>query len=87
MRTIVKPIEMVNWMDKEGVTHPVRFRITGEDESVTVVKIARIHQCDREMISGGLTYTFRCEVILNGQIRLCEIRFYPEKSRWVLFKM
>ena len=87
MRTIVVPIEMVNWMDKEGVTHPIRFRLTDEDEATKVVKIAGIHSCDREMISGGLTYTFRCDVVLNGQMRLCEIRFYPEKSKWVLFKI
>ena len=87
MKTLAKPIDMVNWMDRDGLVTPVRFRLPGEDGSYTVVKILRIHHRKKEMIAGNLTWTFQCEVSLNRQVMLAEIRYDLEKCRWNLFKI
>lgn len=87
MRTLAKPIQMVNWIDEKGGIHPLRFRIKGEDDTLIVVRITQTHTCQKEMISGNITYTFRCSVLINDQDKLCEIRFYPEKPQWILFKI
>lgn len=87
MKTLAKPIEMVNWMDEEGVITPVRFRIRNEEGANTVARILRIHHRRKEMIAGSLTWSFQCEVSLNNQLLLAEIRFDIENCRWNLFKI
>ena len=87
MRTIAKPIQMVNWMDEEGLITPVRFRIMNEDGAATVVPIMRIHRTDKQRIAGNINYTFHCEININERIMLCEIRYNLENCRWILFKL
>ena len=37
MKVVAKPIEVVSWTDTKGNINPVRFKITKEDESNSVV--------------------------------------------------
>ncbi len=38
MKVLAMPIEMVCWLEKTGMPHPVRFRISREDESEKRIK-------------------------------------------------
>ena len=87
MRTIAKPIEMINVMGEEGEIRPIRFKIKDESAESRVVQVENILQTDKAKIAGGLTYTFRCEITINQIRRLCEIRYYPERCQWQLFKV
>ena len=87
MRTIAKPIQMVNWTDENGTITPVRFKIKNEEGAATVVKILGIHKRDKERIAGNITYTFHCEILINQQTLLCEIRYDLASCKWILFKL
>lgn len=39
MKIVAKLIEVVAWTDTSGNINPVRFKITNEDESNSVIKI------------------------------------------------
>ena len=48
MKVLAKPIDVVAWFTKEGTPRPVRFRVTNEEESETVIKVDKILHVDRE---------------------------------------
>ncbi len=74
-------------MDENGTITPVRFKIKNEEGAATVVKIQRIHKKDKDRIAGCITYTFHCEILINQQTLLCEIRYDVENCKWILFKL
>lgn len=87
MKTIAKPIQMVNWMDEDGSIYPVRFKILDEEGNGKVVKVSKMYKVDKTKIAGNKTYTFMCEITLNNTRRVCEIRYDLETCRWMLFKV
>jgi len=60
MKVVALPIKMVCWADKEGVTTPVRFKVTTEDNEEKVIKIHRIISRDMERLAGNRMHIYDC---------------------------
>lgn len=87
MKVVAKAIDVVAWFDKEGVPHPVRFRITNKDSMDHVVKIHKIMNRDMEKLAGNLMYKFDCLSVINGTERPLQIKYEIDSCRWILFKI
>ncbi|WP_435789647.1 hypothetical protein [Clostridium sp.] len=87
MKVIAKPIEVVVWTDIRGNIHPVRFKITNEDESNFVVKIDKVICVDKEKLAGNNMLVYKCQSVINGLDKLYEIKYELSSCRWILFKI
>lgn len=87
MQIVAKPIDMVVWFTKEGIPHPVRFRIINEDQGETVLKVGRVVTRDIEKTNGNTMYIFRCESCFGGTQRIFELKYELGTCKWILWKM
>lgn len=87
MKVLAVPIDMVCWFEKTGIPHPVRFKITAEDESETVIKVDRVITVDKERLAGNDMLVFKCQSVIKGVQRLFELKFELKTCKWMLFKM
>ncbi|MDP4143161.1 MAG: hypothetical protein Q8936_01585 [Bacillota bacterium] len=87
MKVIAKPVEMVAWFDEEGTPHPMRFRITTEDESKSVIKIHRVLFKNEEKLAGKKLLVFKCQAVIQGVERILELKYETNTCKWILFKI
>lgn len=87
MKILAKPVDMVCWFEKTGVPHPIRFKITSEDESEKVIKVDKVFAVDKERLVGNDMLVFKCQSIINNTQRIFELKYELRTCRWILFKM
>lgn len=87
MKVVARPIEMVSWTDTKGNINPVRFKITNEDETNSVVKIDRVICVDKEKLAGNNMLVYKCQSVISGVERLYELKYELGTCRWILFKI
>jgi hypothetical protein len=87
MKTLAMPIDMVCWFEKTGMPHPVRFKVTKEDESETVVKVDRVITVDKEKLAGNPMLIFKCQSVISGTQRQFELKYELSTCKWILWKM
>jgi hypothetical protein len=87
MKIIAKPIDMVCWFEKTGIPHPVRFKVTTDDESEMVIKVNRMLTIDKEKLAGNEMLVIKCESTINGAKRIYELKYELRTCKWMLFKM
>ncbi len=87
MKILAKPVDMVCWFEKTGVPHPIRFKITSEDESEKVIKVDKVFAVDRERLVGNDMLVFKCQSIINNTQKIFELKYELRTCRWILFKM
>jgi hypothetical protein len=87
MRVVAKPIEVVCWTDISGNINPVRFKITNEDESNSVIKIDKVICVDKGKLAGNHMLVFKCQSIINGVEKIYEIKYELRTCKFILFKI
>jgi hypothetical protein len=87
IKIVVKPIEVVVWTDVKGNIHPVRFKITNEDESNSVVKIDKVISVDKGKLAGNEMLVFKCQSVINEVEKLYEIKYDLKSCKWILYKI
>jgi len=87
MKVVAKPIEMVAWTDTKGNINPVRFKITKEDGTNSVVKIDKVVSVEKEKLAGNNMLVYKCQSTVNGADKLYEIKYELSTCRWILFKI
>jgi len=86
MKVISKPIEVVDWFDKIGTVHPVRFRVIQDEETTTVI-INKVIRQSKEKLAGNNMWVFTCQSLINGAEKLYELKYEIITCKWVLFKI
>lgn len=87
MKVIAKPIQMLAWFNEDGQPNPIRFRITNEDESFTVIKVDKVLFKDIEKLAGNNMLIFRCQSLINGMEKIFELKYELRTCKWMLFKI
>ena len=87
MKIVARSIEMVAWFSKDGIPHPVRFRISNEDETVSVIKVDKVIFREKEKIAGNNMLVFRCQSRIYGEEKIYEIKYDIITCKWILFKI
>jgi len=87
MKVIAKPIDVVCWTDTKGNINPVRFKITNEDESSSIVKIDKVICVEREKLAGNEMLVYKCQSVINSVERIYEIKYELRTCKFILFKI
>lgn len=87
MKVIAKPIDMVAWFTKEGIPHPIRFRIFNKDDTFKVIKIDKVLYVEKEKLAGNHMMVFKCRSTINAVEKVYEIKYEMSTMKWVLFKI
>lgn len=86
MKVLNKPIEVISWTKEDGTMTPLKYRVEGEDGELHSYKL-KLQA--REVIkhTGKDIYKFTCQVQMNNQIKICEIRYNKADMKWTLYKI
>ncbi|HHV63607.1 MAG TPA: hypothetical protein GXX46_00800 [Peptococcaceae bacterium] len=87
MKVYMQPIESIVWFTKEGIPHPIRFRIQAEDQTYRVIKVSRIITRQEEKVAGNRMLIFRCQSEINGLLRVFELKYEINTCKWYLYKI
>ncbi len=87
MKVLCQPIEMISWTQKDGTIHPVRFRLEDYNDHMHTYKIQKVHRVDEDKLAGNFMLKYTCQILLNGNERLCEIRYERDTMKWILYKI
>lgn len=87
MKVYMQPIESIVWFTREGVPHPLRYRILTEDKTYQTVKVARVIARTEEKAAGNRMLIFRCEGEINGLLKILELKYEINTCKWYLYKI
>ena len=87
MKVLALPIEMVSYTDKQGYIKPIRFRMQVEDEPMQVIKIDKVIVKETEKFAGNIMIVYKCQSLIDGFIKLFEIKYEIATCKWILFKI
>jgi len=87
MKVVALPIEMVSYTDNKGSIKPIRFRMQVDDEPMQVIKIDKVIIKEIEKIAGNIMIVYKCQSLIDGVIKLFEIKYEIATCRWILFKI
>lgn len=87
MKVLMKPIEMIAWFTNDKYPVPLRYRITSEDMSNTVIKVDKILFKEEEKLAGNRMIVYRCESIINNTQKIFELKYEIGTCKWYLYKM
>jgi hypothetical protein len=83
----MQPIESIAWFTRDGIPHPLRFRIQAEDKTYRVVKVSRIITRQEEKVAGNRMLIFRCQSEINGSLKIFELKYEINTCKWYLYKI
>jgi len=87
MKVVKKDIDLLCWFDKQGIPHPIRFRLTDEEDSNVVIKVQKVIKTDLEKIAGNKMLVYTCQSIINNQLKLFVLKYEIDTCKWMLFKI
>lgn len=87
MKICMQPIESIAWFTKEGIPHPLKYRILTEDKSYKTIKVSQILFRTEEKIAGNRMLLFRCQGEVNGVLKIFELKYELSTCRWYLYKI
>jgi hypothetical protein len=87
MKIVAKAIEVVSWTNTDGKINPIRFRISNDDKSISVIKVDKVITIDKEKFAGNNMLVFKCQGIIKGSERLYELKYELGTCKWILFKI
>ena len=87
MKVLALPIEMVSYTDKKGAIKPIRFRMQIDDEPMQVIKIDKVIVKDTEKLAGNIMIVYKCQSLIDNDIKLFEIKYEIATCKWILFKI
>jgi hypothetical protein len=86
MKVIMQPIEMVARFSEGGIPRPVKYKVTFEGIPM-VITIDKILLKTEEKLAGNRMIIFRCQSIINGLLKVFELKYELNTCKWFLYKM
>jgi len=87
MKIVAKPIQVVAWFEENGTPHPVKFKLSAEDEQFKVIKVDRVLFKEKEKLAGNSMIIFRCQSVIDEVERAYEIKYELGTCKWILYKI
>ena len=87
MKVLALPIEMVSYTDNKGDIKPIRFRMQIADDPMQVIKIDKVIVKDTEKFAGNIMIVYKCQSLINDDIKLFEIKYELATCKWILYKI
>lgn len=86
MKVLMKPVEMVARFSQDGTPRPVKYMVTFEDKPV-VIQVDKVLFKTEEKLAGNRMIIYRCQSVINGALKLFELKYELNTCRWFLFKI
>ena len=86
MKVLMQPVEMVARFSQEGSPHPVKYKVTFEGEPI-VITIDKVLLKTEEKLAGNRMLLFRCQSLVNGLLKVFELKYELNTCKWFLYKM
>lgn len=86
MKVVNKHIDVIALFKKDRTMIPLKFRIVGEDDAEYSYKV-NVQSTELMKHAGKEVYRYICQVTINEQVKICEIRFSKDDMIWTLFKI
>ena len=87
MKIYMQPIESIAWFTREGIPHPLKYRILTEDNTYKTIKVAKVLFRAEEKIAGNRMLLFRCQGEINGVLKIFELKYELSTCVWYLYKV
>ena len=78
---------MVSYTDNKGAIKPIRFRMQIGDEPMQVIKTDKVIVKETEKLAGNVMLVYKCQSLIDGAIKLFEIKYNLANCRWILFEI
>lgn len=86
MRVLMSPIDAIVTHSKQGVLRPEKYRIMEAGETV-VVRIDKILTRSEEKSMGCLELIFGCQGVINGKLKIFELKYRIPSCQWFLYRI
>lgn len=87
MKIVSKSIKMIALFEYEdNPPMPYKFKIMEDGQEITV----KVHKClyyEKKRIAGIECIVYRCQSVINGVMRLYELKYIIKDCRWKLYKL
>jgi hypothetical protein len=86
MKTIMRPIEALVWMEPDGDVRPLRFRLEDEAGEMVVVRVEVLTRTE-ERQAGNPMIVYACQGQVRGRVRRFELKYEIRACKWYLYKI
>lgn len=87
MKTLMRPVEVLVWMEPNGSLTPLRFRLENEEGELVVVRVDEILTRTEERQAGNPMILYACQGQIRGQVRRFELKYEVRACKWYLYKI
>lgn len=87
MKVLMKPIEMIAWFTKDGISNPIKFKMMDEENCNIAVKVDKILVREEEKLAGNRMLVYKCQSMMGGIERLYELKYEINSCKWFLYKI
>ncbi len=87
MKIVATPIETIVWFKEKDHPRPVKFRMTEEDGSFTMIIVDRILEVHPQKTAGIASLVYRCQSLIDETEKCYELKYLIHECRWVLYKI
>lgn len=88
MKVLMWPIALMRAdTDMNGKIYPRKFKVETKEKALVTYLISHIQYWDEERLAGNRMKLFRCEVSMDGVLRVIELKYELSTCRWFLYKM
>ena len=87
MKIVAKQIGVISWTNINGKINPVRFKLTKDDGSISVIKIDKVISIEREKLAGNNMLVYTCQSIIKEVDRIYELKYELNTCKWMLYKI
>jgi len=88
MKIVKIPIEMIACFSKNGIPHPLKFKMSqNADSPPLIIKVDMIIHRESEKLAGNKMYSFRCQSLIDDSLKVYELKYELSTCKWFLYKI
>ncbi|MBK5251329.1 MAG: hypothetical protein JJE29_01635 [Peptostreptococcaceae bacterium] len=88
MKIVKIPIEMIACFSEKGIPYPLKFKMSEDsDHPPIIIKVDIIIHRESEKMAGNAMYIFRCQSLIDDELRVYELKYELSTCKWFLYKM
>lgn len=86
MKVVMQPVEMIARFSEDGIPRPVKYKVSFEGIPV-IVNIDQILLKTEEKLAGNRMLIFRCQSVIDGLLKVFELKYELNTCKWFLYKI
>jgi hypothetical protein len=87
MKIVGDEIDVIVKFKRKTKPIPLKFGIHELEGNPQIIKVDKILYTEEEKLAGIRAYVYRCQSMIDGELKLYELKYYIQDCRWVLYKI